>query len=146
MRQPIRLAALFAGMFFGVAALAQSPAASVNPLIGSGNGGNTFPGAMLPFGMLAWSPENTRGKHNRTAAPGGYLYSATRIRGFSLTHLSGTGCAGASGDVPFIPITSAITAAHNDVAIVHQRPWISVIIHVLCPSAETSQKMPQFQL
>ncbi|HZX71333.1 MAG TPA: glycoside hydrolase family 92 protein, partial [Rhodanobacter sp.] len=111
MRQPIRLAALFAGMFFGVAALAQSPAASVNPLIGSSNGGNTFPGAMLPFGMLAWSPENTRGKHNRTAAPGGYLYSATRIRGFSLTHLSGTGCAGASGDVPFMPITSAITTS-----------------------------------
>jgi len=111
MRQPIRLAALFAGMFFGVAALAQSPAASVNPLIGSSNGGNTFPGAMLPFGMLAWSPENTRGKHNHTAAPGGYLYSATRIRGFSLTHLSGTGCAGASGDVPFMPVTTAITTS-----------------------------------
>lgn len=90
-----------------VAAL--SPASSVNPLIGSSHGGNTFPGPMLPFGMLQWSPETTRGKHNHTAAPGGYLYSATRIRGFSLTHLSGTGCAGASGDVPFMPITSAIT-------------------------------------
>jgi len=69
---------------------------------------------MLPFGMLAWSPENTRGKHNRTAAPGGYLHSATRIRGFSLTHLSGTGCTGASGDVPFMPITAAITAILKD--------------------------------
>lgn len=88
-----------------------SPAASINPLIGSSNGGNTFPGAMLPFGMLQWSPENTRGKHNHTAAPGGYLYSATRIRGFSLTHLSGTGCAGASGDVPFMPMTAAITSS-----------------------------------
>jgi predicted alpha-1,2-mannosidase len=94
-----------------------SPASEVNPLIGSSNGGNTFPGAMLPFGMLAWSPENTRGKHSRTAAPGGYLYSATRIRGFSLTHLSGTGCAGASGDIPFMPVTQAITtspSADND--------------------------------
>ncbi len=36
----------------------------VNPLIGSGNGGNTFPGASMPFGMLQWSPENTRGKHD----------------------------------------------------------------------------------
>ena len=111
MRQPIRLATLIAGMFFSVAAIAQSPASSVNPLIGSSNGGNTFPGAMLPFGMLAWSPETTRGKHNRTAAPGGYLHSATRIRGFSLTHLSGTGCAGASGDVPFMPVTTAITTS-----------------------------------
>lgn len=111
MRQPIRRATLIAGMFFSVAAIAQSPASSVNPLIGSSNGGNTFPGAMLPFGMLAWSPETTRGKHNRTAAPGGYLHSATRIRGFSLTHLSGTGCAGASGDVPFMPVTAAVTTS-----------------------------------
>ncbi|KQZ71004.1 alpha-mannosidase [Rhodanobacter sp. Root561] len=88
-----------------------SPAAAVNPLIGSSHGGNTFPGAVLPFGMLQWSPENTRGKHNRTAAPGGYLYEAARIRGFSLTHLSGTGCAGASGDVPFMPVTTPITSS-----------------------------------
>ncbi|HWU76553.1 MAG TPA: GH92 family glycosyl hydrolase [Rhodanobacter sp.] len=90
-------------------AAASAPAAAVNPLIGSANGGNTFPGATRPFGMLQWSPENTRGKHSRTAAPGGYLYSATRIRGFSLTHLSGTGCAGASGDIPFMPVTREVT-------------------------------------
>lgn len=96
-------------------ALAQSstdsPATSVNPLIGSRNGGNTFPGATLPFGMLQWSPENTKRKHDRTAAPGGYQYDATRIRGFSLTHLSGTGCAGASGDVPFMPVTVPVTTS-----------------------------------
>ncbi|MGA9851533.1 MAG: GH92 family glycosyl hydrolase [Gammaproteobacteria bacterium] len=86
-----------------------SPAAAVNPLIGSANGGNTFPGAALPFGMLQWSPENTRGQHDHTAAPGGYQYDAMRIRGFSLTHLSGTGCRGASGDVPFMPVTMPIT-------------------------------------
>ena len=33
-------------------AAGNSPAAAVNPLIGSRNGGNTFPGPMLPFGML----------------------------------------------------------------------------------------------
>jgi predicted alpha-1,2-mannosidase len=112
---PLALATLFTALLAGTTAMAKdaspSPAASVNPLIGSSNGGNTFPGAMLPFGMLAWSPENTRGKHNHTAAPGGYLHSATRIRGFSLTHLSGTGCAGASGDVPFMPVTTAITSS-----------------------------------
>ncbi|KGI78130.1 GH92 family glycosyl hydrolase [Oleiagrimonas soli] len=90
---------------------ATTPADAVHPLIGSRNGGNTFPGATLPFGMLQWSPENTRGHHVRTAAPGGYQYDATRIRGFSLTHLSGTGCAGASGDVPFMPITVPVTTS-----------------------------------
>ena len=115
MSRLIPIAALLALSCCALAAVAQdqvtapSPAGSVNPLIGSLNGGNTFPGAMLPFGMLQWSPENTRGKHTRTAAPGGYLYSAPRIRGFSLTHLSGTGCAGANGDVPFMPITTALT-------------------------------------
>jgi predicted alpha-1,2-mannosidase len=88
-----------------MAATPAAPAALVNPLIGSGNGGNTYPGATLPFGMLQWSPENTRGEHDRAAAPGGYQYDATRIRGFSLTHLSGTGCRGASGDIPFMPVT-----------------------------------------
>ncbi len=76
----------------------------VEPRNGSAHGGNTFPGAVVPFGMLAWSPETTRGNHLRTTAPGGYAYDTTKIRGFSLTHLSGTGCAGASGDVPFMPI------------------------------------------
>ncbi|MDQ6647661.1 MAG: GH92 family glycosyl hydrolase [Pseudomonadota bacterium] len=88
-----------------------SPAAAINPLIGSSNGGNTFPGPMLPFGMLQWSPETTRGKHNRTTAPGGYAYDHTRARGFALTHLSGTGCAGASGDIPFMPITTDVTSS-----------------------------------
>src|ERR1700679_986832 len=118
MPRPLRsaaLAALLATLLVSGGAIAQdarsSPASAVNPLIGSSNGGNTFPGATLPFGMLQWSPENTRGKHNRTAAPGGYLYSAARIRGFSLTHLSGTGCAGASGDIPFMPVTTAITTS-----------------------------------
>jgi putative alpha-1,2-mannosidase len=81
----------------------------VNPLIGTANGGNTFPGAVLPFGMFSWSPENTRGDMTRAAAPGGYHYDVLRIRGFSLTHLSGTGCRGASGDIPFFPHVGDMT-------------------------------------
>ncbi|MBD8898201.1 GH92 family glycosyl hydrolase [Rhodanobacter sp. DHG33] len=88
-----------------------SPADAVNPLIGSSNGGNTYPGAVMPFGMLQWSPENTRGHHTRTASPSGYQFDARRIRGFSLTHLSGAGCAGASGDIPVMPITEPVTAS-----------------------------------
>src|SRR5688572_30308000 len=87
---------------------AADPAAHVNPFIGTANGGNTFPGAMVPFGMVQWSPENTRGDATRRPAPGGYHYDATRVRGFSLTHLSGTGCRGASGDVPFMPYVGEV--------------------------------------
>ena len=90
---------------------AKDPAAYVNPFIGTANGGNTFPGAVLPFGMVQWSPENTRGESTRRAAPGGYHYDATRTKGFSLTHLSGTGCRGASGDVPFMPYVGAVTTS-----------------------------------
>ena len=110
-------------------AQAKDPASTVNPLIGTTNGGNDYPGAVMPFGMLAWSPEEPYLKPRpkvegapvskkddlvRTAAPGGYEYSATKIRGFALTHLMGTGCAGASGDVPFMPFVGAVSSSPAD--------------------------------
>ncbi|MEV6051500.1 GH92 family glycosyl hydrolase [Streptomyces sp. NPDC052107] len=91
--------------------LVKDPTGYVDPLIGTRNGGDVFPGAVVPFGMLSWSPENTRGDATRTAAPGGYQYDATRIRGFSLTHMSGTGCAGGSGDIPFFPYAGEVTSS-----------------------------------
>ncbi|MFK0115217.1 GH92 family glycosyl hydrolase [Streptomyces sp. NPDC090994] len=92
-------------------ALVKDPTAYVDPLIGTANAGNVFPGAVVPFGMLSWSPENTKGDATRTVAPGGYHYDATRIRGFSLTHMSGTGCAGGSGDIPFFPYAGEVTSS-----------------------------------
>jgi predicted alpha-1,2-mannosidase len=104
-------------------------AALVNPLIGTTNGGNDYPGATLPLGMVAWSPEeprthprrqvqsvpgSMRDDRGRPAAPGGYEYSSNRISGFSLTHLMGTGCAGASGDIPFMPYVGEITKSPAD--------------------------------
>ncbi|MFD7813059.1 GH92 family glycosyl hydrolase [Streptomyces sp. NPDC059785] len=91
--------------------LVKDPTAYVDPLIGTKNGGNVFPGAVTPFGMLSWSPETTRGDATRTTAPGGYQYDATRVRGFSLTHMSGTGCAGGSGDIPFFPYAGEVTSS-----------------------------------
>ncbi|MEU0004509.1 GH92 family glycosyl hydrolase [Streptomyces sp. NPDC006314] len=91
--------------------LVKDPTAYVDPLIGTRNGGDVFPGAVVPFGMLSWSPENTRGDATRTAAPGGYQYDATRIRGFGLTHMSGTGCAGGGGDIPFFPYAGEVTSS-----------------------------------
>ncbi|HAB52436.1 MAG TPA: alpha-mannosidase, partial [Ignavibacteriales bacterium] len=59
----------------------------VNPFIGTANGGNTFPGAVVPWGMVSVSP------HNSLIAPSGYLYGARDFYGFGMVHLSGTGCA-----------------------------------------------------
>jgi predicted alpha-1,2-mannosidase len=110
-------------------AQSNDPASTVNPLIGTTNGGNDFPGAVTPFGMVAWSPEEPSNRPRRQvegvpgsmkddrarpAAPGGYEYSATRIRGFSLTHLMGTGCAGASGDIPFMPYVGTVSTSPSD--------------------------------
>jgi len=90
----------------------QDPAALVNPLIGTANGGNVFPGATMPFGMIQFSPEATPVNTKRMiAAPGGYEYRATRIRGFSLTNVEGWGCAGASGDIPIMPITDPVNSS-----------------------------------
>lgn len=93
------------------AAAVPNPAGLVNTLIGTSNNGETWPGADTPFGMVQWSPETTRGNQTRTPEPGGYGFDATRIRGFSLTHLSGTGCAGASGDIPFMPFAGTVTSS-----------------------------------
>jgi len=86
-------------------------AGEVNPFISTTNGGNTFPGATLPFGMVAFSPEETPlpGRSYPIAAPGGYEWRVNGIKGFSLTHLSGTGCTGASGDIPIMPVTRDVT-------------------------------------
>ncbi|HEY0475218.1 MAG TPA: GH92 family glycosyl hydrolase [Kribbella sp.] len=87
------------------------PTEHVDPLIGTSNLGDVFPGAVAPFGMFSFSPETSRGNAYRTAAPAGYLYSATKIRGFSLTHMSGTGCAGGSGDIPIFPYAGEVTSS-----------------------------------
>lgn len=82
----------------------------VNPFIGTTNGGNVFPGAVVPFGMVQFSPEASPYRTGSPiAAPGGYEYRSTKIRGFSLTNVEGWGCAGGSGDIPFMPATEAIS-------------------------------------
>lgn len=75
---------------------AQTSYDSVDPLIGTAGDGNTFPGASLPFGMIQWSPD--------TGSDGWYFYNKSKIRGFSLTHLSGAGCP-LYGDFPILPWT-----------------------------------------
>ncbi|MFC6090765.1 GH92 family glycosyl hydrolase [Saccharothrix lopnurensis] len=84
----------------------------VDPLIGSTGGGNTYPGAVRPFGMISWSPTTTRGDQTDTGAANGYAYDATRVRGFGLTHVNGAGChPGAAGDVPIMPFVGEVTGS-----------------------------------
>ncbi|WP_245984956.1 GH92 family glycosyl hydrolase [Streptomyces tateyamensis] len=92
------------------------PAQWVNPFVGTqqgatdfGNGGgagNTFPGAVAPLGMIQWSPDTVTYQH------GGYDYDDTRIRGFSLTHISGAGC-GDYGNVPFLPFLGSSSPGYS---------------------------------
>jgi predicted alpha-1,2-mannosidase len=60
----------------------------VNPFIGTGGHGHTFPGATLPHGMVQLSPD-TRLKGWDGCS--GYHDSDSLVYGFSHTHLSGTG-------------------------------------------------------
>ncbi|WP_260688507.1 GH92 family glycosyl hydrolase [Curtobacterium flaccumfaciens] len=88
------------------------PARYVDPFIGTSNNGNTWPGATAPFGMLQWSPTGTAGDQTSTPVANGYSYDVNRLRGFSLTHLNGAGCApGAAGDVPIMPVTTPVTTS-----------------------------------
>ncbi len=71
----------------------------VNPFIGTGGHGHTFPGAIVPNGMIQPSPDT---RIYEWDACSGYHYTDSTINGFSHTHLSGTGC-GDLGDILLMP-------------------------------------------
>jgi predicted alpha-1,2-mannosidase len=73
----------------------------VNPFIGTGGHGHTFPGAVAPFGMVQLSPD-TRIDGSWDGCSG-YHESDSVIYGFSQTHLSGTGCSD-YGDIMIMPM------------------------------------------
>ena len=68
--------------------LIENPVLLVNPFVGTGGHGHTFPGATAPFGMIQLSPDT---RHEGWDGCSGYHYSDSVIYGFSHTHLSGTG-------------------------------------------------------
>ncbi|MFZ1613197.1 MAG: GH92 family glycosyl hydrolase, partial [Holophaga sp.] len=77
----------------------RDPAGYVRPFVGTKGEGNTYPGAQVPFGMVALSPDTDK-KEYGTAS--GYEYSDPSILGFSMLHLSGTGIPDL-GDILFQP-------------------------------------------
>jgi predicted alpha-1,2-mannosidase len=83
----------------------------VDPMIGTGGHGHTFPGATVPFGMVQLSPD-TRIDGSWDGCSG-YHYSDSVIYGFSHTHLSGTGCSD-YGDIVLMPFTGNASVELND--------------------------------
>src|SRR5580692_11730505 len=73
----------------------------VRPFVGAQGEGNTFPGPSAPFGMIQISPDTDITNWDTDS---GYEYTDPTIQGFSLTHLSGTGCPDL-GDFLFVPQT-----------------------------------------
>jgi predicted alpha-1,2-mannosidase len=71
----------------------------VNPFTGTGGHGHTFPGAIVPYGMVQLSPDTRLTGWDGCS---GYHYSDSKIYGFSHTHLSGTGISD-YGDILLLP-------------------------------------------
>ena len=82
----------------------------VNPFIGTGGHGHTYPGVSVPFGMVQLSPDS---RLEGWDGCGGYHYSDSIIYGFSHTHLSGTGVSD-YGDVLLMPTSGELLLKNGD--------------------------------
>lgn len=91
----------------------------VNPFIGTGGHGHTYPGATSPFGMVQLSPDT---RVEGWDACSGYHYSDSTILGFSHTHLSGTGAAD-YGDILFTPRTNILDSLALPFSHADEQAW-----------------------
>src|SRR4051794_14407213 len=105
MRHRLALLAAVATLVAAAPARGADLASEVDPLNGTMPPGFVFPGAVVPFGMVQNSPDTTG-----QFAYGGYDWTDTAIRGFSLVHVSGPGVK-KGGDLPFMPTVGAGGAA-----------------------------------
>lgn len=106
-----RLLSLF--MLLATASPAQKKYTSlVNPFIGTGGHGHTYPGASMPFGMIQISPDTRLEGWDGCS---GYHYSDSLIYGFSQTHLSGTGIPDYC-DVLLMPFTGEVNWKNKNYA------------------------------
>ncbi|TZF82258.1 glycoside hydrolase family 92 protein [Pedobacter sp. BS3] len=88
------------------------PIDDVNPFIGTANqksakpnwkNGETFPGAMVPWGMVSVSP------HTAPDSKSGYRYGEPYLYGFGHVQLSGVGC-GDLGNIVLMPTSGSVAA------------------------------------
>ena len=90
-------------------------AQQIDPYIGSDGGGNTFPGALIPFGILKAGPDMGDNDGNAGWLPG------KPINGFSQTHISGSGGGAKYGNVLIQPTVGAVLPEDHGSAGVNER-------------------------
>lgn len=83
----------------------------VDPMIGTGGIGHTYPGATVPFGMLQVGPTNNFKGWNWCS---GYHYSDTTIKGFAHNFVSGAGLA-ALGDILLMPTNDKAVELQDEI-------------------------------
>ena len=111
---------VWCGLMAGAAPVTAQPDSAayraVDPFIGTGPDGHTFPGATTPFGMVQLSPDTWIGDfHHSYTHAAGYRYEDSSIQGFSHTHFSGTGHSDL-GDVLVMPIAGDVPLEPGDPA------------------------------
>ncbi len=84
----------------------------VNPFVGTDAHGHTYPGAIVPFGMVQLSPDTRLDGWDGCS---GYHFSDSIIYGFTHTHLSGTGVSDYA-DVLLMPVNQDDSFDKNDYA------------------------------
>ncbi|MEE7546698.1 glycoside hydrolase family 92 protein, partial [Xanthomonas sp. Kuri4-1] len=95
---------------------AEAAYAAVDPFIGTGGEGHTYPGATVPFGMVQLSPDTQiRPRKEAYGWAAGYRHDDRTIVGFSHTHFSGSGHSDL-GDVLMMPIAGDVRLERGDVA------------------------------
>ncbi|SFJ50146.1 GH92 family glycosyl hydrolase [Caulobacter sp. UNC279MFTsu5.1] len=105
MRPGLLLAAVAALAAPSAFAQDKTPYQAVDPFIGTGGDGHTFPGAVAPFGMVQLSPDTDILPFKQSyARAAGYRYSDPTILGFSHTHFSGSGHSDL-GDILLAPVS-----------------------------------------
>jgi predicted alpha-1,2-mannosidase len=108
----------FAGLLLLLAPCSHAQNARfVDPFLGSAGGGNVFPGATLPFGMLKAGPDTGDNSANSGWTPD------QPINGFSQTHVSGTGGGAKYGNILVQPATGMILPQDHGSPRSHERAF-----------------------
>ncbi len=108
MRKLLLLALVLSGTAMAQTGVGPMPIDAVDPMIGTGGEGHTFPGTTAPFGMVQLSPHTDTGCVLRACYghAAGYRYEDPTIQGFSHTHFSGAGHSDL-GDMLVMPQTGS---------------------------------------
>jgi len=104
MKLPVRLAVAFLPALLFASLTHAQLSRSVDPLLGVDGGGNVFPGPVVPFGMIKPGPDMAP-QHGGDANAG--WNAKGDIRGFSQTHVSGTGGGAKYGNILVQPTTGS---------------------------------------